>query len=54
MNTAPPELVNRILVDQKLLLDLDKSRRIQFEVAARSRYFDIKPMLDRYRKGRIA
>jgi uncharacterized protein len=51
MNLAPADLVHRILKAQHLLLDLDPSRRIQFEVAARNRYFDLKPFLDRYRRA---
>jgi predicted nucleotidyltransferase len=50
MNQAPPDLVHRILRDQQLLLDRDPSVRVRFEVAARNRYFDLKPFLDRYRK----
>src|SRR5215471_11743866 len=50
MNLAPPDLVHRILRDQQLLLDRDPSVRVRFEVAARNRYFDLKPFLDRYRK----
>ena len=50
MNLAPADLVHRILRDQQLLLDRDPSRRIRFEVAARNRYFDLKPVLDRYRR----
>jgi predicted nucleotidyltransferase len=50
MNEAPPDLVHRILRDQQLLLDRDPSLRVRFEVAARNRYFDLKPFLDRYRK----
>ncbi len=51
MNLAPADLVHRILKAQNLLLDRDPSRRIQFEVAARNRYFDLKPLLDRYRRA---
>jgi predicted nucleotidyltransferase len=50
MNHAPPDLVHRILRDQQLLLDRAPSLRVRFEVAARNRYFDVKPFLDRYRK----
>jgi uncharacterized protein len=51
MNRAPADLVHRILKAQHLLLDRDPPRRIQFEVAARNRYFDLKPFLDRYRRA---
>ncbi|HET9955205.1 MAG TPA: nucleotidyltransferase domain-containing protein [Polyangiaceae bacterium] len=50
MNEAPPDLVHRILRDQQLLLDRDPALRVRFEVAARNRYFDLKPFLDRYRR----
>jgi uncharacterized protein len=54
MNLAPPDLVHRILRAQQLLLDLAPSLRVRFEVAARNRYFDLKPILERYRKGSAA
>ncbi len=50
MNTAPPDLVHRILKERTLLVDLSPSFRIRFEIDARNRYFDLKPMLDRYRR----
>ena len=34
----------------RLLVDRDRAARIQFEVAARNTYFDLKPFLDRYRR----
>ena len=49
LDTAPPDLVHRVLRDGILLLDRDRSKRIGFEVAARNAYFDLKPFLDRYR-----
>jgi hypothetical protein len=52
MNTAPADLVHRILADRTLLVDSAPSLRIRFEVDARNRYFDMKPMLDRYRRAR--
>ena len=54
MNRAPADLVHRILRDQHLLLDLQPSSRVRFEVAARNRYFDLKPFLTRYRAARVA
>lgn len=55
MNTAPSELLHEILMAGALLLDRDRSLRIRFEVAARNRYFDVKPLLDRYRRvSRVA
>lgn len=50
MNTAPADLVHQVLMDRVLLLDLEPSRRIRFEIDARNRYFDVKPLLDRYRR----
>lgn len=49
LDSAPPDLVHRVLCDGRLVLDRNKSRRIAFEVRARNVYFDIKPFLDRYR-----
>ena len=54
LNTAPVDLVHRVLRDGRLLLDADRSARIQFEVKARSEYFDLEPILRRYRRGREA
>lgn len=50
LNTAPPDLIHRVLRDGELLLDRDRSRRIRFEVDARNRYFDLLPFLQRYRR----
>lgn len=50
LNTAPPDLVHRVLRDGRLVHEADPSRRIQFEVAARSRYLDLLPVLHRYRR----
>jgi uncharacterized protein len=52
MNTAPADLVHRILADGTLLVVSAPSLRIRFEVDARNRYFDVKPMLDRYRRAK--
>jgi len=52
MNTAPVDLVHRILRDGKLLLENDKSARISFEVKARNQYFDLLPILEQYRRKR--
>lgn len=49
VDTAPPDLVHRVLRDGVLVLDRDRAARIRFEVAARNAYFDLKPILDRYR-----
>ena len=50
LDTAPPDLVHRVLCDGDLLVERDRSLRIRFEVAARNAYFDLKPFLDRYRR----
>jgi uncharacterized protein len=47
---ASPDLVHRVLRDGKLLLDLDPSARIRFEVRARNEFFDLQPILARYRR----
>ncbi len=52
MNTAPVDLVHQILMDRSLLVDADPSYRIRFEIGARNQFFDLKPMLDRYRRAR--
>jgi uncharacterized protein len=49
LNQAPPDLVHRVLLDGRLLLDRDRSRRIRFEVRLRNEYFDVLPILDLYR-----
>ena len=57
LNRAPVDLIHRVLRDGLLLLDLDRSARIRFEVRARNEYFDLLPHLQRYRrteKGRAA
>jgi predicted nucleotidyltransferase len=50
MNTAPVDLVHRILRDGRMVLEQDRSRRIAFEVKARNQYFDLLPILQRYRR----
>jgi predicted nucleotidyltransferase len=50
MNTAPVDLIHRILRDGKLVLDRDPSQRIAFEVQARNDYFDLVPILECYRR----
>ena len=50
LNQAPPDLVQRVLRDGRVLVDRDRSARIQFEVRARNEYFDLLPILDRYRR----
>ena len=50
LNTAPCDLIRRVLRDGRLLVDRAPSSRIRFEVRARNEYFDLKPFLDRYRR----
>jgi uncharacterized protein len=50
MNTAPPDLVHRVLRDGRLVAERDRSGRIRFEVHARNVYFDLQPFLARYRR----
>ena len=52
LNRASPELIHRVLRDGVLLMDLDPSARIRFEVCARNEYFDLLPHLRRYRRAR--
>lgn len=50
LNTAPPDLVHRVLRDGILLLDRDRAARIRFEVQARNEYFDLAPLRRLYRR----
>ena len=52
LNTAPPDLVHRVLRDGILVLDRDRSARIAFEVRARNDYFDLEPVRRAYRGPR--
>ena len=49
LEEAPVDLVHRVLRDGRLIVDRDPSRRIRFEVKARNEYFDLLPVLRRYR-----
>lgn len=49
MNSAPVDLVHRILRDGIVLAERDKSIRIAFEVRARNAFFDLLPTLRAYR-----
>lgn len=49
MNTAPVDLIHRILRDGHIVFEADKSLRIAFEVRARNQYFDLLPILQLYR-----
>jgi hypothetical protein len=50
LNTAPPDLVHRVLRDGQILLDRDRSARIRFEVRSRNAYFDLAPLRRMYRR----
>jgi uncharacterized protein len=50
LDRAPPDLVHRVLRDGILVCDRDRARRIAFEVRARNEYFDVVPILQRYRR----
>ncbi len=52
VNTAPPDLVHRVLRDGILLLDRSPRHRVAFEVKARNEFFDLQPVLTRYREAR--
>jgi predicted nucleotidyltransferase len=49
LNRAPVDLIKRVLRDGVLVSEHDRSKRIAFEVDARNRYWDIEPILRRYR-----
>jgi hypothetical protein len=51
MNSAPSDVVHRILRDGELLVERDRSARIRFEVRSRNDYFDMIPIRDAYRRG---
>ena len=53
LNRAPVDLIHRVLRDGVLLVDRDRSARIRFEVKARNEFFDIQPILARYRAGPV-
>ena len=50
MNDAPVDLVHRVLRDGRLVLDRDPTVRVRFEVKTRNEYFDLLPVLRRYRR----
>ena len=51
---APPDLLHRVLRDGAVVVDHDRAARIRFEVQARNEYFDLLPMLQRYRRSGAA
>ncbi len=50
LDHQPPDLVHRVLRDGLLVIENNRSARIRFEVKARNEYFDVLPMLRRYRR----
>jgi predicted nucleotidyltransferase len=50
LNTAPVDLVHRVLRDSVLLFQPNPSLRIAFEIRKRNEYFDLLPILERYRR----
>lgn len=54
LNRAPVDLVHRVLRDGRLVFEGDRSARIRFEVRARNEFFDLLPILERYRRPRLA
>lgn len=50
LNRAPVDLVIRVLRDGRLLVDRDRSKRVQFEVKSRNEFWDLEPILRRYRR----
>jgi predicted nucleotidyltransferase len=50
LDNQPPDLVHRVLRDGLIVLENNRSARIRFEVTARNEYFDVLPMLRRYRR----
>lgn len=53
LDGAPPDLLHRVLRDGVLVLERDRAARIEFEIQARNAYFDLKPILDRYRRAAL-
>ncbi len=51
---APVDLIHEVLRDGRIMLDRDPALRVRFEVLARKRYLDLRPMLLRYRRIREA
>ena len=52
LTAAPADLVHRVLRDGVLLVDRAPRNRVRFEVMARNEFFDLQPILTRYREAR--
>ncbi len=50
LDRAPADLIHRVLRDGLIAHEGDRSKRICFEVASRNAYFDLLPVLQRYRR----
>jgi predicted nucleotidyltransferase len=50
LDSQPPDLVHRVLRDGLIVVENNRSARIRFEVDARNEYFDVLPVLRRYRR----
>lgn len=50
LNSASPDLAIRVLRGGELIHEADRSARIRFEVRTRKVYFDLEPVLRRYRR----
>ncbi|HEY4186734.1 MAG TPA: nucleotidyltransferase domain-containing protein [Polyangia bacterium] len=50
LNGAPVDLVQRVLRDGVLVCERDRSARVSFEVKSRNLYWDLLPILHRYRR----
>jgi uncharacterized protein len=50
LDAASPDLVHRVLRDGILVAELDRSRRIAFEVRSRAEYLDLEPVRRLYRR----
>lgn len=47
---APPDLVHRVLRDGQLVHESDRRRRIDFVIRTRNEFWDVEPILERYRR----
>lgn len=50
LDSAPADLVHRVLRDGILVVERDASARVRYEVKKRNEYFDLLPYLRRYRR----
>ncbi len=50
LNRASIDLIRRIMLEGRLLVNQDPSKRVQFEVRKRNEYWDLEPDLLRYRR----